>query len=554
MEETNNKTFFNNKSFRPKKSSVNKISSYQRYFLSQEKNDDSKINHNNKNIKNIKYSLDKIFKEPKKFNDGQKIWPKITHPKLPFSNINYEPPELRKLKIKLTKPSKTLHEFNTIKWLRKKYSDSVIEKSIHSILPKKSKSYLKKENEYNKRHKAMLDYLDSFKGPVGREKLIDINPKYLFNESTFNKILKLKEIFLDFDISGNQKMEFDEIVKMFNQNHIKAGKSDIVNLFFKHKIIKRKEDIVKLNLGFYQFINFALKKEQDFRNFMRKIKLKYAKKDNNEYEEKNKESVYLPMNFNLVLDYFIKKEKERHSINKLQKAFDELDKDIKKNDTDKNLNNQDKKNSIVNRSISNQKAKKSIKNFRLNNDNVLLSNININDLFNEFINLFNLSCKNGDNERENLNLINTELNDSSSKLIRNKTENKKSPPIIVDNTIISNNKYNKKIKRYNRNNKSELEKYILLTEPIKNNKNNLITLIKNQMNKNLLNEINIKNFTKYHDVNLARDATIKEIRNELELDNLYIDSKERNRLIKIAKNNVNNKTANCFFTKKIKKK
>ena len=123
-----------------------------------------------------------------------------------FYQKNRRIPISKIIKIKLTKPSKTLHEFNTIKWLRNKYSDSVVEKSIHSILPKKNNPLkYKNEKELDKRFRKMIEYLESFKGPIGREKFIDINPKYLFDETTFRNILKLKEIFLEFDISEIKK-------------------------------------------------------------------------------------------------------------------------------------------------------------------------------------------------------------------------------------------------------------------------------------------------------------------------------------------------------------
>ena len=561
MKENKNRNFFNNiHPFSLKSSSVNKISKHQRYFLSQDSIDESELNKKNlKNKNDISLIIKRVFKEPKKFIDEEKKWPKVTHPKLPFTRTFYESPQSRKLKIKLTKPSKVLHEFNTIKWLQNKYSDSVIEKSIHSMLPKRNNSLIyQKEKEQQKRHRKMIEYLDSFKGPIGREKFIDINPKYLFDESTFKSILKLKEVFLEFDISGNQKMEFDEIVKMFNQNHIIAGKNDIFNLFFKHKLIKKKKDIMKLHLGFYQFINFALKKEQEFRNFMRKIKIKYNKNENNEYSKANneKEKVYLPMNFNLVLDYFIKKEKERHSISKIEKAFHILDNDIKRSNE---INSNKRGDYYKDSSSKNVKDfKKRNRYLRINTQKDALTEVNIIDLFNEFIKLYYLSCKSDENEEPNQKLTKTEMNKSFSKT-RNKLE-ALNTFIPEGNTALSSNIYNlynlNKVK-LDKENSSELGKNILLTEKInsKNNskrKNSLISLIKNQMNKNILKEINLQNLKKYNDINIAKEETLKQIKKDIKLGKLYLDEKEEKSPIKIFNNNKNRKsqTINNFFNEK----
>ena len=526
MEESKDSFLFNNKSF--KNSSVNKITIHQRNFLSQ----DEKINLSNKQNSPYKkgtkiYSLKRIFQEPKQFNNGKKIWPKITHPKLPFSKKNTESEEFRKLKIKLKKPSQILHGYDTIKWLRQKYSDSVIEKSIRTLLPKKNNSlFLKKEKENEKRHRKMLEYLESFKGPTGKEKYININPKYLYTESTFQKILKLREIFLEFDSRGAQKMEFDEILKMFNQNHIKADKNDIVNLFFKDKKIKKEEDILKLYLGFYQFINFALEREQDFREFMREIKQKYRKKENDESINKsNEESSYLPMNFNLVLDYFINKEKERHSVGIVVNAIEQLEKDIKtKSSNNFNLSEPKKsENNIL------SLKKKSSKHLNIIKDNHKLSDINFIDLFNEFINLFKLSGSN-QNDLENFKFQH-KLNYMTSSRSRNKTAQRRTS--LVTDYLNLHKATLKSRQNNNRNNKSDYEKYLFLTQPKSNSQkkitkdNILITLIKNQMNKNKLNKINIENFKKYHDINLAKNATLKQIEKEVEFEKLYKNIKEK---------------------------
>ena len=528
MEESKDSFLFNNKSF--KNSSVNKIAIHQRNFLSQ----DEKINLSNKQNSPYKkgkkiYSLKRIFQEPKQFNNGKKIWPKITHPKLPFSKKITESEEFRKLKIKLKKPSQILHGYDTIKWLRQKYSDSVIEKSLRTLLPEKNSSLFmkkEKENENEKRHRKMLEYLNSFKGPIGKEKFININPKYFYTESTFQKILKLREIFLEFDSRGAQKMEFDEILKMFNQNHIKADKNDIVNLFFKDKKIKKEEDILKLYLGFYQFINFALEREQDFREFMREIKQKCRKKENDEsINNNNDESSYLPMNFNLVLDYFINKEKERQSVGIVVNAIEQLEKDIKtKSPNTFNLNEPDKS-----ESLNLSPKKKSNKHLNTFKDNFKLSDINFIDLFNEFINLFNLSGSN-QNDLENLKFQH-KLNHMTSSRSRKKTAQRRTS-LVTD--YLNLNKATFKSRQNNfRNNKSDYEKYLFLTQQKSNSQkkttkdNILITLIKNQMNKNKLNKINIENFKKYHDINLAKNATLKQIQKELEIEKLYKNIKRK---------------------------
>ena len=528
MEESKDSFLFNNKSF--KNSSVNKIAIHQRNFLSQ----DEKINLSNKQNSPYKkgkkiYSLKRIFQEPKQFNNGKKIWPKITHPKLPFSKKITESEEFRKLKIKLKKPSQILHGYDTIKWLRQKYSDSVIEKSLRTLLPEKNSSLFmkkEKENENEKRHRKMLEYLNSFKGPIGKEKFININPKYFYTESTFQKILKLREIFLEFDSRGAQKMEFDEILKMFNQNHIKADKNDIVNLFFKDKKIKKEEDILKLYLGFYQFINFALEREQDFREFMREIKQKCRKKENDEsINNNNDESSYLPMNFNLVLDYFINKEKERQSVGIVVNAIEQLEKDIKtKSPNTFNLSEPDKS-----ENLNLSPKKKSNKNLNTFRDNFKLSDINFIDLFNEFINLFNLSGSN-QNDLENLKFQH-KLNHMTSSRSRKKTAQRRTS-LVTDYLNLNKATFKSRQNNY-RNNKSDYEKYLFLTQQKSNSQkkitkdNILITLIKNQMNKNKLNQINIENFKKYHDINLAKNATLKQIQKELEIEKLYKNIKRK---------------------------
>ena len=489
------------------KLSLQKRALYQNYLLSQNSQEEEQLRLKNKSPKKKKISLEKVFKIPDNKLSPGKLWPKITKPKLPFSNKYTESNDLSKNKIKLQKPSKSLREFHTVKWFRNKYSDSVVEKSVLSLLPEKSKEIqmiYKGDREKSKRYQEMIEYLKSLKGPVGREKFVEINPKYLYNETTFNKILKLREIFLEFDRKKTQKMDFDAILKMFNKNHIKADKKDIADLFFKGKRIKRREDIAKLNLGFFQFIHFALKKEQNFKEFMRKIREK------NKHNE-DKENVYLPMDFNLIMDYFINKEKERHSINKLKKAVDILNNDIRFNDQDDNTSfNKKKEKSGF---LSRENLKIRTKTTRtIKREKRILSDINIIDLFNEFINLFNFISKSEINIGSN-----NKFNQNNN--IRAKSQNKSrynKPLSLLYKNVNKNDNIERKTKLSKTMNKTNYENDILKT------------LIKNQMNKNAIKNMKLQNYNKLHDIDLAKEATLAQIKKGLDYnDHLILEKIEK---------------------------
>lgn len=253
----------------------------------------------------------------------QKCFKKLTKPKSPFTKIEPEDPEVKRKRIRELKPNKKFHDFHTIQWLRHRYSNQLLQKSIFSLLPDNGRPVIdENESPEDKKKRLLMEWLSNYCQPKDRFKNVNINPKYFFNDKTFEKVLKLKEIFLEFDEDGSRKMEINEMEEMFNTNHICATINELVTLFFKDKVIKQ-DEIMSLFLDFYQFMEFALNKDQDFRFFMRKIKEKYKKSGKNENE-----NGFLPMNFNLVLDYFIIKGKERASVEVIEKAIDEMDKII----------------------------------------------------------------------------------------------------------------------------------------------------------------------------------------------------------------------------------
>ena len=243
-------------------------------------------------------------------------------------------------------PSQIFYNPNTIKWFKKKYNEDLIKKSIYSLFPNNCQPIMKEEEWTAQR--ILREFLTHYLKPEDKYKDIWINPKYFFSKEVYESILKLKEIFLQFDEDGSRKMEIDEMTTMFNINNINVTEEDLCGLFFKGKKYKQ-EDINKLYLDFFQFMNFALSKksDQDFRVFMRNIKEKKMKEkeqerkaeeekrkkhlenfeDNEEevvddlFVDEKKEPVFFPMNFNLLLDYFINKGKERKSQKKIRRAI-----------------------------------------------------------------------------------------------------------------------------------------------------------------------------------------------------------------------------------------
>ena len=249
--------------------------------------------------------------------------------------------EIQVKKFQNIAPSQIFYNPNTINWFKKKYNEELIKKSIYSLFPNNCQPIMTEEEWTHQR--IIREFLTHYLKPKDRFKDVWINPKYFFSKDIYESILKLKEIFLQFDEDGSRKMEIDEMTSMFKTNHINVTEDDLCGLFFKGKKY-RKEDINKLYLDFFQFMNFALSKssEQDFRIFMRKVKEKILKekelerieeekkKNSSEKQEEEvddlfvdekKEPVFLPMNFNLLLDYFINKGKERKSQKKIRRAI-----------------------------------------------------------------------------------------------------------------------------------------------------------------------------------------------------------------------------------------
>ena len=488
------KTLYKNRSIdRIFKDQINLNSTGYRTLLKKEKEKFRKLNSllENKNPNLIQTQRNKVREQ-------------LIKPKLPLSHRMHIPKDIRLKKIESLRPSSLYFDNHVIKWMRSKYSQSTIEKSLYSIFPEKGKTERNKnETESEKRRREMIEFLEGSKELKGKEKYVKIHPKYFFDETTFEKIQKLKKIFLEFDTNGNNKMSLDEIVNMFNDNNIKAKEEDLIKLFFKNKKIKKKE-YFKLYLTFYQFLNFALHNDQEFRHFMRKIKSKYKEeiKKNNNVEDEN---IYFPMNLNLLFDYFISKAKENSSFKKIKNAIDRINKVVtnsEKKQTDikhlQNLNIENIENSKKPGKLNNEYS-----DLNMNDDIDLLENIDFAALFKEFSNLFNL---------KKLEDFQKAMSENKGKSLKNELK-RVTKDINIDKNIkefssdlmkIKNNIIlNKEIKK---------ENIPVLYELSKNKDDEIANCIKRSLNCSTIIQLNMDNYKKYHNLKVALEATKENIK------------------------------------------
>ena len=448
---------------------------------------------NNNNMSNtnkeIQTPKNRIFSTRKKM-----LWPKVTKPVWPFSLKIKEPRDLIQKRLSSSKPSEKYHTFETIRWLNQKYSDSVKQKSIFSLLPNKGKQIVpKNESEKDKRHRRIIEYLESFSAPKEREKNVEINPKYFYNKQTFEKIKKMKEMFLTFDREGKQKLLLKEIVKLFKNNDIEVDIEEIKDLFFKniHNINSRNTPINILYLNFYQFLNFALSHDQDFRQFIRKIK----KKKKNKLEKKD---AYFPMDFNAALEYFMRKEKQRNSVKAVQNAIKDMDKMMKIESEDP----LEKSNNLISEEFSMSKKSNNI---------FLISSKSINNKI-----ISKISTNNNLLEENNLKDINFSqlIEDFSSLFGINKSKKELNDEIINKNKRFAKSA---KIKNYKR----------IGDNPTYTDE------MKSKLRKEILKDLNIENFKRYKNLRLALEATKEQI-NFMKMQN----KKNKNGLIEEDKQTI----------------
>ena len=128
-----------------------------------------------------------------------------------------------------------------------------------------NKENKEKQNEDN--NKENLNTVENIAKPSK-----NINLKLIFPKISINRIMKIRDLFLEFDADRNRTFDQDEIYVMFNMNKIPITKEEVVDLFGFNK--------KKQFLSFFEFIQLTL--NESFSNKFKKLimeKIRYRTKE-----------------------------------------------------------------------------------------------------------------------------------------------------------------------------------------------------------------------------------------------------------------------------------
>lgn len=240
-------------------------------------------------------------------------------------NTKKEVKEQMEERLKDKLPTQKTLTTDMVNWMRRRYDNKSLQKSLLTLLPDNGKPVVSpEETEEEKKLRLQKEFLQEYLKQPSLYDKTKILPKYLFDKETFEKIVKLKQIFLSFDEDGSREMEINEMLDMFKSNNINVTYEDLISLFFADEKFREK-DMMKLHYDFYRFVRFALSKDELFRSFIRNLK------------EKSTSNGFLPVSFKILFDYFSLKQKERESKNKIKDSMNVLERYIKKDENDKDI-------------------------------------------------------------------------------------------------------------------------------------------------------------------------------------------------------------------------
>ena len=137
-------------------------------------------------------------------------------------------------------------------------------------------------------------------------------PELYFHQTELEKVLKIRDIFYDFDDDKSRTLDIDEIYTMFNINNIPISKKELYSLFQS----KKKEGKSLTLFEIVQLVSDSDKAEK-FSNAMRKIQVGFLKKN---------EKKYIPNNLDEMFQYLNEQGKIRDDLKVIKRNINRINK------------------------------------------------------------------------------------------------------------------------------------------------------------------------------------------------------------------------------------
>ena len=290
--------------------------------------------------------------------------------------------------IKMMQSQPKIYNINTFGFYRRQVKQKDLDKAFIKLIEKEEqrikeeKAFLKKminNFECNSKSKKNITYNKSSNNRVNNsERNRYLNLNLIFPKISIERINKIRDLFIEFDVDKNRTFDKDEIYLMFNTNKIPITKEEVIDLF---GFNKRKKFIC-----FNEFINLTV--NEDFSNKFTKLimeKLRY----------RCNESDICPNDFNDMLSHLCEFGKLSPELK--EKTRNEQIKNKKQNDY-KILDNENKnqKNSNINETTEKSDEKKEKDEFDFNNEkdiNEIRENPNLLKREKEYNNFMEISDK-----------------------------------------------------------------------------------------------------------------------------------------------------------------
>ena len=181
-----------------------------------------------------------------------------------------------------------IYNINTFNFYRRQFKPEDLERAFIKLIEKEEKKkyeekFLSNKNKFNLEKNSFSKINNTFlknskritlSSDNNKNILKNVNLNLIFPKISMERIMKIRDLFLDFDADKNRAFDKDEIYLMFNMNKIPITKKEVIDLFgFNNR---------KKYVNFFDFIQLTV--NEQFSNkfkklIMEKIKFRCSKND-----------------------------------------------------------------------------------------------------------------------------------------------------------------------------------------------------------------------------------------------------------------------------------